>query len=62
MKVRVLSEPSLILAVAIFFMMLGKPLIETEPLPLHEMRKGRSGVLSGISSMFLMTLHPVLER
>lgn len=37
-KVKVLSVPSLMLADAILLVMLGAPLMETEPLPLHERR------------------------
>ena len=62
MKVKVLSVPSLMSAAEILLEMLGVPLMETEPLLLHEMRKDASGVSSGISSMYLMTLQPVLER
>ena len=61
-KVKVLSVPSLMSAAAILLVMVGEPLMETEPLLLHEMRKEASGVSSGISSMYLMTLHPVLAR
>lgn len=56
MKVKVLSVPSLMSAAAILLVMPGAPLMETEPLPLHEMRNESSG----ISSIFLKTLHPLL--